>query len=329
MSRGEQAKARYKNPDNDPRGPWTSGDISARNFYSLGTYAITAPSGRVIEGPPKGMYWRVSKESFEQLNKEGRIWWGKSGDNVPRLKRFLSEVQEGVVPQTLWLHTEVGNTQEAKKELLAAVKGAPTVFITPKPTRLVHRILQIATDKDSLVLDSFAGSGTTAHAVLKANEVDGGSRRFILVEMENSVCRDVTIPRTRFAVEQHAGRGFDVCTLGKPLFDSEGHIASGVSFEDLARHVFFTETGEPLPKSTKRCPLIAVYNSTAYYLLFNGILGDKSPDGGNVLTSPILETLPKYEGPKIIFGEGCRLGAARLHRESITFKQIPYQVRTF
>ncbi len=97
-----------------------------------------------------------------------------------QVKRFLSEVQKGVVPQTLWMHTEVGNTQEAKKEVLAAVKDAPVVFITPKPTRLIARILQIATDKDSLVLDSFAGSGTTAHAVIRANAEDGGARRFVL-----------------------------------------------------------------------------------------------------------------------------------------------------
>lgn len=119
ISRSESNDRRYRNPDNDPRGPWTLGDCSARNSYNAGTYPITCPSGRVISGPPKGMYWRYSKEKFEELNKDGRIWWGVNGKNVPRVKRFLSEVKQGVVPDTIWMHTEVGNTQEAKKELLA------------------------------------------------------------------------------------------------------------------------------------------------------------------------------------------------------------------
>ena len=113
------------------------------------------------------MYWRFSKPTFDELDRDGRIWWGKNGNNVPRLKRFLSEVKQGLVPDTIWLHDDVGNTQEAKKELvsLCDFEDSPSVFITPKPTRLVKRILEIAADKDSLILDSFAGSGTTGQAV--------------------------------------------------------------------------------------------------------------------------------------------------------------------
>lgn len=119
LPREDAQNDRYKNPDNDPRGPWTSGDLSARNPYSLGIYPITTPSGRAITGPPKGTYWRVSKEKFEELDDDNRIWWGKEGKNVPRLKRFLSEIQQGVVPLTIWHNTEVGNTQDAKKEINA------------------------------------------------------------------------------------------------------------------------------------------------------------------------------------------------------------------
>jgi site-specific DNA-methyltransferase (adenine-specific)/adenine-specific DNA-methyltransferase len=121
VRRSGEAEARYKNPDDDPRGPWTSGDLQARNFYSAGTYSITTPSGRVIPGPGSGMYWRVAKEKFLELDRDKRIWWGPRGSNMPRLKRFLSEVKDGVTPQTLWLHTDVGNTQEAKRDLLALV----------------------------------------------------------------------------------------------------------------------------------------------------------------------------------------------------------------
>ncbi len=161
LPRVEKQNRGYKNPDNDPRGPWTSGDLSARNYYSAGTYPITAPSGRVIAGPPKGMYWRVSQEKFCNLDKDHRIWWGKDGDNVPRLKRFLSEVMNGIVPQTIWLHDEVGNTQEAKKEVMSIVPPEAEVFQTPKPERLIRRILEVSSNVGELILDSFGGSGTT------------------------------------------------------------------------------------------------------------------------------------------------------------------------
>jgi adenine-specific DNA-methyltransferase len=181
LERTENMDARYSNIDNDPRGPWKPGDLSARNYYSEGTYPITCPSGRVIEGPPGGNYWRVSPKKFNEMDADRRIWWGEDGNNVPSIKRFLSEVKPGRGPQTLWEYTEVGHTQDAKQELLSIMNydKSDDVFITPKPVALLSKILDIATDENSVVLDSFAGSGTTAHAVLTANRKDGGSRRFI------------------------------------------------------------------------------------------------------------------------------------------------------
>ncbi len=157
LARSEQQDKAYKNPDNDPRGPWKTSDLSARNPYSRGTYSITCPSGRAIHGPPKGSYWRVSQEKFKELDADRRIWWGKNGNSIPQSKRFLSEVKQGRVPQTLWTYPEVGHTQEAKKELLAICdfEDSASVFISPKPVRLVRRILEVATDKDSVILDSF------------------------------------------------------------------------------------------------------------------------------------------------------------------------------
>ena len=160
MARTERQNKAYKNPDNDPRGPWKTSDLSARNPYSLGKYSITTPSGRVIKGPPGGNYWRVSEDSFRKLVEDNRIWWGKSGDSIPQIKRFLSEVKQGVTPQTIWSYEEVGHTQDSKKEILALFKD--DVFLTPKPERLIQRILHIATNPGDLVLDSFLGSGTTA-----------------------------------------------------------------------------------------------------------------------------------------------------------------------
>jgi adenine-specific DNA-methyltransferase len=222
LPRTEEMEARYANPDNDPRGTWTSGDMSARNYYGEGTYSVTSPSGRLIEGPPPGTYWRVSKSKFDELDRDKRIWWGNDGNNVPRLKRFLSDVKAGRVPQTLWTYDEVGHTQEAKKELISLVDfpNSDVVFDTPKPTRLIRRILQLTTapgeaDQDEsnfvgvkdvsaayvatqaqqksrkgppdIVLDFFAGTGSTMDAVYRQNAEDGGNRACILVQLPEPI----------------------------------------------------------------------------------------------------------------------------------------------
>ncbi|MDD2030152.1 site-specific DNA-methyltransferase [Pseudomonas sp. 39167] len=183
----EEMIARYKNPDGDPRGPWTSSDLAARNRYDAGLYQVECPSGRIIDGPPKGRYWGISEANFKKLDQENRIWWGEDGSNMPRLKRFLSEVQQGRTPQTLWTYKEVGHTQDAKKALLKYVQFEHTenVLNSVKPVELLQRILQLASkpDDSSIILDFFSGSGTTAHAVLKQNVEDGGNRRFIGVQI--------------------------------------------------------------------------------------------------------------------------------------------------
>jgi adenine-specific DNA-methyltransferase len=314
LARTEQHDKRYKNPDNDPRGIWSSSDMSARNFYSQGIYSITTPSGRVITGPPKGMYWRVSKETFEEMDKDNRIWWGKEGNNVPRIKRFLTDVQEGVVPQTIWFHQEVGNTQEAKKEIVKIIPDETNVFITPKPTRLIQRIIQLATNPGDLVLDSFAGSGTTADALLQMNKEAGGNRHFILVEMDANFCRNITAERLKRVSlgyewkdtkgnkkkEDGLGGGFRYCELGATLFDPNRQIREEVKYNDLAGHVYFVETRQPLPQNArKHFPLLGASNGTAVYLLYNGILKDKSVNGGNVLTYDVLEGLPPPFVPPI------------------------------
>ena len=188
LARTPEMEARYGNLDDDPRGPWASDNLTARNYYGAGTYAITCPSGRVIDGPPSGRYWAISKEKFEELDRDRRIWWGADGGNMPRLKRFLSEVKGGKVPQTFWNYTEVGHTQEAKKELIALVDfpNSDVVFNTPKPTRLLQRILQLTTkpvEQAEIVIDFFAGTGTTMDAVFRQNAEDGGNRQCILVQL--------------------------------------------------------------------------------------------------------------------------------------------------
>lgn len=208
LERTDDMNARYDNPDQDPRGPWKPGDLSARNYYGEGTYPITCPSGRVIPGPPSGRYWVISETKFKQMDCDGRIWWGEDGNNVPSIKRFLSEVKTGRVPQTLWDYDEVGHTQDAKKELLEILDFASSdaVFVTPKPVALLSRVLELATDEHSIVLDSFAGSATTAHAVLAANARDDGNRRFILVECED-YADSLTAERVRRVIDGYAFSG--------------------------------------------------------------------------------------------------------------------------
>lgn len=203
MPRSEKQDKAYKNPDKDERGPWKPGDLSARNYYSKGTYPITCPSGRVIPGPPQGTYWRVSEEKFRELDQDNQIWWGSTGNNVPAVKRFLHKVKQGMVPQTLWFYNEVGHTQDAKKEIVALLGGEDgEVFSTPKPLRLMQRILELATTKSSLILDFFAGSGTTLHATMALNAEDGGTRRCILVtNNENNICEQVTHERNRRVIQ--------------------------------------------------------------------------------------------------------------------------------
>jgi adenine-specific DNA-methyltransferase len=193
LPRSNELNESYSNPDNDLRGDWTTNAIQARNYYSQGTYEITSPNGEKFS-PPKGTYWRVSKETFEELARDNRIWWGRNGNSVPRIKKFLSEVKQGVVPATLWLHTEAGQNAEAKTEVREIFTDSADVFLTPKPERLMKRICEIATNEGDIVLDCFAGSGTTGAVALKMN------RRFIMVEAGHH-CETHIMPRLRKVIE--------------------------------------------------------------------------------------------------------------------------------
>ncbi len=302
-------------------------------------YQLEAPDGSKVRPihPTENWEgrWAISRQTYEKLKAANEIKWIKRDYGwVPYSVEWAPSDPSIPNPSIL---TDVGQNRQAKAQL-NEILGTDHGFETPKPIGLLRRLLQIATDSDSLVLDCFAGSGTTGHAVLALNKSDDGKRRFILVEMDSTICRSITAERLKRAcigykkadgtLEQGMGGGFCVATLGDSVFDESGNIRQTVRFGDLARHVYFSETGEPLPRQARTSSsLVGVYRETAIYLLYNGILRDKAPNGGNVLTTDILAHLPKHKGPRVIYGTACRLGAERLRREDIAFKQLPYKLK--
>jgi adenine-specific DNA-methyltransferase len=254
LLRTEKQTERYKNIDNDSRGPWASSDLLRMEHRDNGVYVITSPTGKDWK-PKPGTSWRHPEEEMLALIADNQIWFGEDGTSKPRRKRFLRDVKQGIVPQTIWQYEEVGHTQEATQELARIIEHAKTLFVTPKPSRLIKRILQIATDPDSIILDSFAGSGTTAHATLALNAEDGGSRRFILIE-QMDYADHLTAERVRrvirgvpgakdAALREGYGGSFTFLRLGPPL--AERQLLEGEqmpSYRELARYVFFTATGE-------------------------------------------------------------------------------------
>lgn len=227
LQRSDEANARYKNPDDDPRGVWKPSDFSVKTYSADYDYPITTPSGRIVN-PSKGRCWMTSESNFQKLVQDNRIWFGESGNNVPSLKKFLSEVKDGITSKTIWFRDEVGDNQEAKQESNQIL--GQNLFDTPKPTRLLSRILELATDKDDIIMDSFAGSGTTAHAVLEQNAMDGGNRKFVLVEMEE-YAKKITAERIRRVIEGYEYTGKDK----KTLFEKKLLTAQILSADKMAQ----------------------------------------------------------------------------------------------
>ncbi|MEW6267446.1 MAG: site-specific DNA-methyltransferase [Thermodesulfobacteriota bacterium] len=335
---GTKDLSKYSNPDNDLRGPWMSD-----NLVGLATkdrrpnlhYDLVNPAnGIVYPCPPKG--WRYSQETMYQKIAENRILWPSKKTGRPRHKKFFRDLQDEFTGFSSLI--QCGNTNEGTEEL-TRILGNPE-FIFPKPRSLIETLIEQSTDDDDIVFDSFAGTGTTGHAILSLNKNDRKRRRFVLIEMDASICSNIARKRLCRAMDGYEwespsgirkidglGGGFQYCILGNPLFDENGNIAESVSFGDLAAHVFFTETGVPITDRNVKSSLLGVHEGKAVYLLFNGIMGDKRPHGGNVLTGKILSDLAQHDGPKVIYGEGCRISPTRLRREGIVFKQVPYEIK--
>jgi site-specific DNA-methyltransferase (adenine-specific)/adenine-specific DNA-methyltransferase len=324
----------FKNPDNDPRGAYVTdplkGKATASERPNLHDYNMEQPGTKNVWRPDPAKGWITDRIGYERLLTESRIWWPPNpSTGWPRKKRFLTETQERMPASSFWPEFK---TQSGARELDGVLDER--VFAFPKPLALVQRIVSYCAPSGCTVLDSFAGSGTTAHAVLRQNLEDGGNRQFILVEMDEGIARNVTAERVRRVVQGYTnakgqdvpglGGGFQFCRLSaEPLFDAQGQIRGDVAFAQLAEFVWFAETGTGHAGQADS-PLLGIHEDRAIYLLYNGILKDRSVAGGNVLTGPVLDALPAFAGPKVIYAAACRLSAARLRRDGITFKQTPY-----
>lgn len=334
LERTEESNKSYKNPDNDPRGLWNSvtytGNKNRAERPNL-AYGIENPNTNEIVFPPENLTWRYGYDTHLENVANNLLYWGKDGKStVPRLKKFLKDA-DTIVPRSFWHYNDVGSTQSSKNEQKLLTNNP---FGTPKPESLIQRVIHIASQENDLILDSFLGSGTTSAVAHKMG------RRYIGIEMGEHAVTHV-IPRLEkviegeqggisSAVNWQGGGGFSFYTLGSPVFDDNGFLNAEVKFKDLASYVWWLETKFALNQTEAfENPFLGVHEGTAYYLLYNGILGDRRPNGGNVLTSSVLNHLNEchaHDGKRIVIGEASRLSPARLEAMNIEFKQIPYSL---
>lgn len=302
-------------------------------------YEIPAPDGTgvlPVHDDGREARWALSKQGVALAESEGRlIWKQRERDGqpvwIPYVREFAPENPERPHPTIL---LDVKTSRQAKAHQRDLLPNAE-LFDTVKPEQLIERVLDISTIPGDLVLDSFLGSGTTAAVAHKMG------RRWIGIEMGEHA-RTHCLPRLKKVVEGEqggisqavgwqGGGGFKYMSLGEPVFAADGRINPNVRFVALAAYLWFLETGAPHPTGKFDSPLLGTHGDTALILLYNGILGDRRPESGNVLTQAvwqaILDTLPKHDGPRVIYGEACRLTQSRLKKLNVVFRQIPYDIR--
>ena len=350
-------------PLQDDRGRYASTDLTVgmgRHDRPNQFFPITNPRTGVSYPPNPERVWRFFPKTMQEVIDQKLVIWPDDFPDRkikrPRYKTYHDPATGKPKPVSSWIESPSQPAKELEAEeeewdistlssgmnqeggkVLQQIFGEK-VFAYPKPVSLVSSLVRATTRGGDLMLDSFAGSGTSGQSLLELNHEDGQARHFILVEIEEDIARRITSERVRRIVDGHTsangkevpglGGGFRFAELGEPLFDETGHIRQSVPFADLARHVYFTEIGEPLPPLAKPDnTLLGVCRGVAVYLLYNGILGDNDPSGGNILTRPVLAGLPPHDGPKVIYANGCLLGPDRLRREHIVFKQTPYEIK--
>ncbi|MEM1086971.1 MAG: site-specific DNA-methyltransferase [Pseudomonadota bacterium] len=325
----------------DDRGIWRDRDISWPGGDGPRYDVIHPVTGEPCAVPTRGWGF-ATREAFQELIDQGRIFFREDHTKPPMLKSYLSKDADdedgsaSVLGSVIYRQAQVAS--KAHKKLFDGKK----VFENPKDHEVLGRLITYVTNDNDLILDSFAGSGSTGHAVLEQNALLETGRRFLLVEMDTNNATKVAATRLRRVVEGYnesgdpekpvegLGGGFRFCRLGTPLFDEYGDIAGEVTFPDLAAHIFFSETGVPIPHKASG-EMLGTYQDRAVYLLFDQAYSQVPREAaGNVLTLSRLESLPPvpegFEGRRVVYAEGCTLSESRLKAEGVVFKQIPYQV---
>lgn len=336
LSRTEEQDNKYKNPDNDPRGSWMSQPIQVKTPSEAYIYPITNPAGEEFL-PPKGRSWQFSKERYEELVKDNQIWFGEKGNNVPRIKKFLSDVKDGVTPKSIWLYSEVGSNDDAKRTVKDLFPEADNPFGTPKPVELIKRIITLATNENDIILDSFAGSGTTAHAVLALNKKDGGNRKFILVEQED-YANSITAERVRRVIKgvptaksellkKGTGGTFSYFELGATIeMESLLRGQNLPSFTEFARYLFYTATGEEFNEKNidTKTGFIGESKNYEVYLFYKD---DIEWLKQNALTLDRCKALPKFKGKqRLVFAPAKYVDDYTCLEYRIDFCQLPYEI---
>ena len=332
LLRTETQNARYKNLDNDVRGIWTSSDFTVKSYSKEYDYPITTPSGKIIT-PSDGRCWMTSQKNLQKLISENRIWFGKNGDNVPRIKKFITDVQQGIVPLTIWMHDEVGHNQSAKQDLKKIFNESAVPFETPKTTQLIEKIIQITSNENDIILDSFAGSGTTAHAVLNLNKQNGGNRKFILIEMED-YANTITAERVKRVINSYGdikktegtGGSFNYYQLGEPLFLEEDVLNEAVGLENILKYIWYSETRTAYnPKAhslVEENYRIGSKDQTDYYFYY-------TVDAVTTVDYDFMAKIKHKASQYIIYADNCLLDAAFMLKHHIIFKKIPRDITRF
>jgi adenine-specific DNA-methyltransferase len=344
LPKDDPAKAHKHYNWSDARGLYFAADFAGPDDgrENRPRYDILHPvTGKPCKKPSTGWRWDEGKTKSALEVDPARIHFGPDETTIPCRKTYLVEASQEPFPTVFYKDGRAATL--AVEDVLG--KGH---FSFPKDADVLADIIGMVTRGGDIVLDSFAGSGTTAQAVLQLNAEGGEPRRFVLIQMPyeseeqkrngHNIARQITAERVRRVAQGYTnakgehvaglGGGFRYCELGEPLFDENGKIRDSVSFGELARHVYFTETGEPLPRErVPSTPFLGACRDVGIYLLYNGILGDMSATGGNVLTRTVLTQLPRFDGPKVVYCAGCLLGRDRLHAERIVVRQTPYEIR--
>tara|TARA_R110001606_G_scaffold199601_1_gene347374 strand:+ start:476 stop:2068 length:1593 start_codon:yes stop_codon:yes gene_type:complete len=330
LKRNSQQSSHYKNPDNDPRGPYFDGNpISSPNYRENLCYDLVAPNGKIIKHPKNG--WRWSKESLEEKLKTGEIRFNKTNTNIKR-RTYLNE-QKGLPPSNLWIDLdETGHNRNAKYDLVKIFEesSSKNVFQTPKPSKFIDKIIRVSCGKSDIILDSFAGSGTTAQAVLNLNKQDEGNRKFILVEMED-YANNITAERVK-RVAKGYGKGkkavegtdgaFDYYVLGLPLFDDNHNLNEQVGIEKIREYIWFSETRTNFNETKKTDYFLGKKDNSVYYFIYE-------KDKLTTLDYDALELIKTKGEQYVIYADNCLLPKDFMAKNNIIFKKIPRDITRF